>query len=263
MTRCLTPAQTAAALKISVKALRLYEAHGLVRPRRTAAGWRVYGGEEIARLHQILVLKGLGLPLKRIAELLAGRLADLDAILSLQQAVLRDRDRQTRAALAVLASARSRLRDGPLTADDLITLAQETRMTQTMTPEDYREVFEPIFQETFTPEELAALGARKAGVYAGWDEQSFGKAWEDLMAEGRALMEGQDRTSVRAQELVRRWRVMTDLFTQGDPDLARKAASVWREAMADPATASRLPMDTALMGFVQSIADGMKAREEA
>jgi DNA-binding transcriptional MerR regulator len=71
--RFLSPKEAAARLGVSVRALRLYERHGLVRPPRTAAGWRVYGQVEIARLHQVLALKSLGLPLARV--LLAGRRA--------------------------------------------------------------------------------------------------------------------------------------------------------------------------------------------
>jgi len=46
-----TAAATARRLGLTVRALRVYERHGLVQPGRTAAGWRVYGPAEIARLH--------------------------------------------------------------------------------------------------------------------------------------------------------------------------------------------------------------------
>ena len=38
--RHLSPAETARLLGVSVKALRLYEQHALVKPLRTSAGWR-------------------------------------------------------------------------------------------------------------------------------------------------------------------------------------------------------------------------------
>ena len=44
---------------VSVKALRVYEAQGLVEPVRTGTGWRAYGPEQVARLHQVLALKRL------------------------------------------------------------------------------------------------------------------------------------------------------------------------------------------------------------
>ena len=59
--RQLSPAETAQALGLSIKARQLYESRGLVRPKRTAAGWRVYGPDEFASLHQVIALKRLGL----------------------------------------------------------------------------------------------------------------------------------------------------------------------------------------------------------
>ena len=66
--RFLSPLETARRLGVSVKALRVYEDKGLVEPVRTQAGWRAYGPEQMARLHQILALKRLGLPLKMAAK---------------------------------------------------------------------------------------------------------------------------------------------------------------------------------------------------
>ena len=86
--RFLSPVAAARLLGVGVRALRLYERKGLVRPGRTQAGWRVYGPDEIARLHQVLTLKSLGLSLAHIGQLLEGRMADLPALLALQEDVL-------------------------------------------------------------------------------------------------------------------------------------------------------------------------------
>src|SRR4051812_44378644 len=67
----LSPTETASRFGVSVKALRLYERRGLLTPLRSESGWRTYGPDQIARLHQILALKRLGLPLAGIAQLLA------------------------------------------------------------------------------------------------------------------------------------------------------------------------------------------------
>lgn len=84
----LSPAEAARRLGVSPKALRLYERHGLVKPLRARNGWRAYGPAEMAKLHQVLALKSFGLPLARIASLLSGQLASLDALLALQETVL-------------------------------------------------------------------------------------------------------------------------------------------------------------------------------
>src|ERR1700758_4044319 len=105
----LSPTETATRFGVSIKALRLYEQRGLLTPLRTEAGWRTYGPDQIARLHQILALKRLGLPLARIAALLASSGA-LEPILALQeQALARDSERLGRA-LALVRAAREKLK---------------------------------------------------------------------------------------------------------------------------------------------------------
>src|SRR5688572_3280932 len=84
----LTAAEYADRIGLTVRALRVYEQHGLLSPRRTANNWRLYGVEDIARLNEILALKRLGLSLTGIADLLAGKATDLVRTLSMQQATL-------------------------------------------------------------------------------------------------------------------------------------------------------------------------------
>src|ERR1700754_1839212 len=122
----LSPAQTAKRFGISIKALRLYEQHGLLTPLRTTNGstgaaWRVYGSDQLARLHQILALKRLGLSLGQIGELLASQDA-LDPILAVQErALTKDSERITHA-LTLIRKARAKLACGEaLSIDDLAT----------------------------------------------------------------------------------------------------------------------------------------------
>jgi DNA-binding transcriptional MerR regulator len=127
--RFFSPVETARRLSVSTKALRLYETLGLVQPLRTSAGWRTYGPDQMARLHQVLALKSLGVPLKRIAELLDDRLADLDSILRLQEAAFRSRIAGDMRRLELLATVRRRLARGDaLSVDDLIHLTRDTVM---------------------------------------------------------------------------------------------------------------------------------------
>ena len=84
----LSPAEAASRLGVTQKALRIYEARGLVAPLRSVTGWRTYGPAEMARLHQVLALKGLGLPLAQIAKLLRGPLGSLAQVLELQEQTL-------------------------------------------------------------------------------------------------------------------------------------------------------------------------------
>jgi DNA-binding transcriptional MerR regulator len=125
----LTAAQCAQRIGISIRALRLYEDHGLITPRRTAKDWRLYGTREIARLNEVLVLKGFGLSLGRIAELLKGRPVDLRQLLDLQHETLLGMRERAEKGLRIIETARTSLAAGESIAlDDLTNLAREAAL---------------------------------------------------------------------------------------------------------------------------------------
>ena len=90
----LNPAEAARRLGVSAKALRLYEQRGLVAPVRTAAGWRAYGPDEMARAAEIAALRALGLSLVQVSRVLKGDIQDLEPALAAHQATLEGRVRQ-------------------------------------------------------------------------------------------------------------------------------------------------------------------------
>src|ERR1700744_4544469 len=106
-----SPSETARRFGASIKALRLYERRGLLQPLRSESGWGAYGPDQIARLHQILALKRLGLPLAKISELLAGP-DTLEPVLALQEQVLARDCEQLSRALALVRAARAKLKAG-------------------------------------------------------------------------------------------------------------------------------------------------------
>ncbi|MGW0183253.1 MerR family transcriptional regulator [Nocardia sp. NPDC003345] len=78
---------TAALLGVTVRALYHWDEIGLVRASaRTAAGYRLYTGADIARARRVLVYRELGVALDEIGEL-------LDAPASATDSLRRQRDR--------------------------------------------------------------------------------------------------------------------------------------------------------------------------
>jgi DNA-binding transcriptional MerR regulator len=97
--------EVATATGLTVRALHHYDQIGLVVPSaRTSGGHRLYTNADLAVLYQVTALRQLGLPLDRIAVLLAGR-ADVGQVIDEQIAQV---DRQIRTA--------SRLREQLLAA---------------------------------------------------------------------------------------------------------------------------------------------------
>ncbi|MBY4708695.1 MerR family transcriptional regulator [Burkholderia cepacia] len=84
----LNASAAAARLGVSIKALRLYERHGLVTPERTPAGYRAYGPDDLARAADIAALRALGLGLAQVASVLDGDARSLDDALAAHEAAL-------------------------------------------------------------------------------------------------------------------------------------------------------------------------------
>ena len=125
----LTAAQCAKRTGVTVRALRLYEQAGLIRPRRNGNNWRLYGAVEMARLTEILVLKRLGLSLQRIARLMAGNATDLDRMLTMQTIALQGKLQRLQQSLAMVEALRAKTAEGTLlSVDDLVKLAKEMNM---------------------------------------------------------------------------------------------------------------------------------------
>lgn len=253
--RHLSPAETARRLGVSQKALRLYENHGLLQPLRTQKGWRVYGAKEITRLHQVLSLKGLGLSLSTIAGLLSRAPVSLDRLLKAQEEALAQEHGRVNRALRLVRKARAKLAAGTaLSVDDLIQLTRETTMTMKEQREEMKAIFDPIIEKKFSKEEIASLRARPYNL------EEATREWDALFAEVKALMAKGDPSSPEAQELASRWKAQVARFTQGNPAIAVKARAVWTEAMADPETAPKLPLNPEIFAFIEK---AWKAAEAA
>ncbi|MES3029706.1 MAG: MerR family transcriptional regulator [Pseudomonadota bacterium] len=110
--RFLNPSQAARRLGVSAKALRLYEQRGLVTPARTAAGWRAYGPDEMARAGEIVALRALGLSLAQVARVLAGDPQGLEPALASHQAALEAQLRQLGDSVAKVRGLRADLARG-------------------------------------------------------------------------------------------------------------------------------------------------------
>jgi len=261
----LSPAETAKRFGISIKALRLYERRGLLKPLRaangsTGAAWRVYGPDQVARLHQILALKRLGLSLGQIGELLVGQDA-LNAIRAVQErALAEDRERITRA-LTLIRKARAKLASGDvLSVDDLATLTQETVMTQQSTAEELKEILAPFRQKHLTPQERASL--KEWAFDQPGDVKKSIKSAHQLLEEAKALMISGDATTAAAMDFARRFRATVEHLKSGEPSLLPalrpKLRAMVDDARSDPAVSQRIEV----LGFIEKALANLKAQED-
>ena len=243
MDRHLSPAETAKRFGITVKALRLYERHGFIKPSRSKSGWRAYGPDQIARLHQIIALKRLGLPLAQIGAVLKDAHA-VDDVLALQERALARDSEKLAHALTLVRAARAKLTSGAsLSIDDLANLTKETVMI-TNDEERYR-LMKPISDKYFTPEDAGKLQQRK------YDQPAITAQWNKLFEAAKvSAAANTDPASPEAQKLARQWKALIEQFTGGDDGLLQKVRAVWKEAMNDPKIAPVIPLTPEVSVFM-------------
>src|SRR5262245_18526040 len=169
-----TAAAVAKRFGVSVKALRVYEREGLLKPARTVSGWRIYRQSEIERLSAILALKQLGRTLKRIGDLLRGN-GDLAAALALQEAALLDAKSEAEAALKLVRAARARLADKrSLSPDELGNLVRSTAVSEFK----WTDKIEALAQKHYTQEQLRALRSRP---FSAEDQARVSASWTKIL----------------------------------------------------------------------------------
>jgi DNA-binding transcriptional MerR regulator len=129
---------------LTVRTLHHYDDIGLLQPSgRSDGGYRLYGAADIARLHAIQALRGLGLALDEIGRLLAEGGASLQTIVGRQLQALELQIRQAselRDRLE-LVSAKFQAGGEPGLDDWLSTLALMTTSAKHFSPEEMKRIF--------------------------------------------------------------------------------------------------------------------------
>jgi MerR family transcriptional regulator, thiopeptide resistance regulator len=193
---------------LSHRALRFYEARGLVTPLRLSGGRRAYGPGELARLNAVVALKRAGFSLAEIGRTLAGRHADLSALVAAQIADLDRKLDELTASRGLLVTVRSRIDRGePI---DVATLCSLIRAGETVVePENWKAVTDRYF----TPQEKAEWREKMAQMPEGFDQEAYGARWKDLSARIEAAMP-MDPAGGQAQAFVDEWFALLKPFSE-------------------------------------------------
>ncbi len=207
MTQNLDIADVARRTGLTSRALRFYEARGLIAPLRTASGRRVFAAEDLERIHKLLALKRAGLSLTQIKSLFDGKPIDLAHLLRAQIHAIEGQARRLGEAKQHLATALSRIDRGePLDAETLCSLIRNG--DSIMENENWKSVVDRYF----TPGEQSAFKARMNDVPGGFDEAEYGEKWKALSTEIEAALPLASESSA-AQAFVDRWFALLKPFS--------------------------------------------------
>lgn len=161
---------------LTSRALRFYEARGLLRPLRTYSGRRFYGLGELERIQQILALKRAGLSLAQIGRLTALGTMDLGALVDAQLKIIEERRAELGDARTLLLSIKSRIDRGePVDAATFCSLIRQG--DKFMEAEDWKKVT----NRYFTKDELEHWAERmKEAPAPTFDQEEYGRKWKEL-----------------------------------------------------------------------------------
>jgi MerR family transcriptional regulator, thiopeptide resistance regulator len=190
---------------LTSRALRFYEARGLLKPLRTYSGRRLYGPGELERIQQILALKRAGLSLAQIGKLTARGALDLSAIVNAQLELIEQRKAELEEAKALLLTVKSRIDRGePVDAATFCSLIRQG--DKIMEAEDWKKVTDRYFSKD--EQEHWAQHPPQPG----FDQAEYSRNWKDLGDRVQAAIpNGPD--SAEAQALFDEWQELLAPFT--------------------------------------------------
>jgi MerR family transcriptional regulator, thiopeptide resistance regulator len=194
---------------LTSRALRFYEARGLLSPLRTASNRRWFAPADLERIHQIVALKKAGLSLGDIKRLFDRKPIDLAQLLTAQRTRLNEQARDIARAVTLIDSALSRIGRGePLDAATLCSLIRDGDCVMTNEEQSWKAVIDRYY----TPEQQADWRARMA------DAPEFGTAediakWRDLSGRIEAALP-LDPGSDTALAFVREWFALLEPFSR-------------------------------------------------
>jgi DNA-binding transcriptional MerR regulator len=241
---------------VSRKALRLYEARGLLAPDgRSAAGYRLYGAKALTRLAEIGVLKRAGFMLSEIGKLLEHD-GSAAALVEARIAALRVEVAAKSRALVALERAWRGLASASQTIDQLVEDIQmneelDMRFSKAEMAE-FKHRAEALGKH-FTPDERERM-RRRAEELGESRVQQVNAAWPGLIADVRTAMDaGTPPTDPAVQDMGRRWHALVQAFTGGDAAIGRRMKEAYDK---EPQVMAAQGMDHAMFAYIR---DAMRA----
>jgi len=236
---------------LTSRALRFYEARGLVAPLRTYEGRRLYGAAALERIAQIVALKRAGLTLAQIQSLTARRALDLAALIDAQLEALASRQAEIEEAKALLLLVKSRIDRGePVDAATFCSLIRQGDAV--MEHENWKKVLDRYY----SPEEQAHWAER---MPAGFDQQDYSRKWAELSARIEAALP-LDPASAPAQAFLDEWKALLEPFTAvATPEMLAGATNLYNR-MDEWKDQQQPPFSMEVWQFIQAAG---KARQAA
>ena len=237
---------------LTSRALRFYEARGLLKPLRTYSGRRLYGRGELERLQQILALKRTGLSLAQIAKLTSRGSLDLEAIVEAQLQLIDQRKSELEEAKALLLTVKSRIDRGePVDAATFCSLIRQG--DRIMEAEDWKKVTDRYFSK----EEQEHWAEHPP--QPGFDQAEYSRKWKELGDRVQAAIpNGPDTPQARA--LYEEWQELLAPFKAvATPEMMSGVTRLYERMDEWHGDAPQAPFTPEAFRFIQEIGKRRKS----
>ncbi len=178
---------------VTVRALRHYDRLGLLKPKRTAAGYRIYTEADLETLEQIVALKFIGIPLRQIAAVQRNTRGPLADVLQRQRRALEAKRRLLSMAIDLVAEAEHRLRTGKPSEASIY-----RRIIEVIEMQHNSEEWLNQYKDLVEKKRVRLLSMSQA------ERDQMRQKWLDLFADVRIALDD-DPTGPRGQALASRW----------------------------------------------------------
>ena len=233
---------------LTSRALRFYEARGLLQPLRTYSGRRLYGAAELERINQIVSLKRAGLTLSQIGALTVEGKLNLAALIDAQLLALDGKRKELEAARALLLNVKSRIDRGePVDAATFCSLISNEELTMT------EDQWDKVSDRYFTPEQKAEFADRMKDVPSGFDQADYSAKWSDLGKRVEAAIP-LGAASPEARELFDEWQELLKPFTAVATPRMMQGATKFYEKMDEwQGEVPAAPFSAEVFKFIQEV----------
>lgn len=212
---------------VTVRTLHHYDQLGLLKPSgRTAAGYRLYGERDIARLQQIVTLKFIGMPLKQIRNVLSRKSLNLAATLQLQRRVIEEKRQRLDLAVRAIERAERLVAGGQTDWDAFTNIIEVIQMQNNW----------EWVKKYYTKEQLADLARRGTPEVLERGQREWKALIQDVEA---AVGAGEDPAGAKARALAERWTKLMEEFTGGDPGILANLRKLYADQAHWPAGAQK------------------------
>lgn len=209
---------------VTVRALHHYDQLGLLRPKRTRAGYRLYHSTDLERLEQIVALKFLGIPLKQITIVLERDARELPSALRRQRLALEEKRRLLERAIEAIRCAEAALQPGKRPASATLTKIIEVIEMQNSTD----------WMKKYSTDQAWEKITKRRPQWTPELQERVSRQWTELFRDVEAVL-GEDPAGTKAQALADRWMSLVEEFTGGDPDITASVGNLYQDRANWPA----------------------------